>query len=100
MKKNQKIWTVESYLSGTIFATFSSKAKALDSIILWRRGVNSYKILKDLKKINVCDGTPDTVGIEYYDGSRMTLYINYHELNNGAGIIHAYHHEEKQEFTK
>ena len=84
------MWTVESYLKGRIYGIFSSKKQAVDAIRLWARNSHPYRILKDLDTINLRQKSPELIGIEYIENQqRKALYVNYHNLNNGAGIINA-----------
>ena len=88
---SQKImWTVESYLHGRIYGIFSSKKQAVNAVRLWARNSHPYRILKDLDTINLRKKSPETIGIEYIENQQnKVLYVNYHHVNNGAGIIHA-----------
>ena len=84
------MWTVESYLKGRIYGVFSSKKQAVDAIRLWAGSSHPYRILRDLDTINLRQKSPERIGIEYIENNQnKVLYVNYHNLNNGAGIIYA-----------
>ena len=93
---SQKImWTVESYLQGRIYGIFSSKKQAVDAIRLWANNMHPYRILRDFDTIDFRKKSPERIGIEYIENQQhKVLYVNYHNINNGAGIIHAHMDDE------
>jgi len=88
MSGTKKIWQITSTESNITYGVFSSKAKALDSIVAWAdNGQNPYIIDTDINNIKVMDGRPEFVYIILKSGKMVHLWVSSIFLNNGANLI-------------
>jgi len=85
---SKKIWKITGAESNFNYGIYSSKAKALDAIVLWAdNGQNSYTVDTDIDKIKVLDGIPDMVNLTTSSGKFVALWVCYAFINNGANLI-------------
>ena len=88
MSGTKKIWQITSIESNINYGVFSSKAKALDSIVAWaNNGQNPYIIDTDIDNIKVMDGNPEFVYIILESGKQVSLWVSSTFINNGANLI-------------
>jgi hypothetical protein len=90
---DKKIWTIEPLNDDRTIGVFSTKGKAIDAIIAWSKGIHTYDIVTNIKKIKRSDGTAEIINIRYHENERLVpLYVRSLHLNNGAGMCVVFRH--------